>query len=79
MWLWINDASIGPFCDNASITESTIADCCLPKLNDGPSIVLSWMAIKRNMTMVGMSFTAGLNHCIKTVQHYVLYQPLRYV
>ena len=31
------DASIGPFCDKASITESTIADCCLPKFNDGPT------------------------------------------
>jgi len=31
------DALIGPFCDKASITESTIADCCLPKFNDGPT------------------------------------------
>jgi len=32
-----DDVSIGPFCDKASITESTIAVCCLPKLNDVPT------------------------------------------
>ena len=32
-----NNVSIGPFCDETSITELAIADCCLPKLSNGPT------------------------------------------
>ena len=32
-----SDVYIGPFCDEASITELAIIDSCLPKLSNGPT------------------------------------------